>query len=75
MECYYPRIGVYFVVLRLLYGRKDLGVLGARQMTGKALNPEQLHHRACALAEALLPDDLEEVVEGMVQKQKTSEVG
>ena len=70
VECYYPRAGVYFVVLCLIYGRKNLGILGARQMSGKAISPEELYHRVQVVAEALLPDDLEEVIEDMVQQNK-----
>lgn len=73
VECYCPRQGVYFVVLRLMYGKSDLGIIGARILHGARITLGELARRTRAMAEALMPDDLPALMKKMRQQYKKGE--
>ena len=73
VECYYSQIGIYTVVVRLLCGKIDLGVVGEQRLHGKAITQKELSVRVQEMADALIPDDIESLAEAMIRKYKRNE--
>lgn len=70
VECYWPRHGIYFVVMRLMRGKTDLGTIGARQFRGAGLNLDELCTRLQHMVEALLPDNFDALAAKLVHKHE-----
>lgn len=68
IDCFLPRPGIYFIVVQLMQGRNNLGIVGARQVRWHGINFQELCLRVDAITEALLPDNLSSLATALVKQ-------